>query len=82
MTTFYTFWCYTTPLLGGLIADQYLGKYKTIVLFAAVYICGLVILFATSVPHSLEHGAGTGGFITAILVIGLGTGGVCTILIP
>lgn len=65
-----------TPILGAIIADQYLGKYKTIVIFAGVYICGLVILFATSVPNSLQHGAGTGGFVTAIIVIGLGTGGV------
>lgn len=65
-----------TPILGAIIADQYLGKYKTIVIFAAVYIVGLIILFATSIPGALQHGSGTGGFITAILIIGLGTGGV------
>lgn len=76
LTTFYTFWCYVTPLLGGLIADQYLGKYKTIVGFAGVYMLGLVILVATSVPSSLNAGAGTGGYVTSILLTGLGTGGI------
>lgn len=30
----------------------------------------------TSLPVSLEHGAGLGGFIAAILIIGIGTGGI------
>jgi POT family proton-dependent oligopeptide transporter len=37
---------------------------------------GLLILLLTSLPVSLEHGAGLGGFIAAILVIGVGTGGI------
>lgn len=65
-----------TPIFGAIVADQYLGKYKTIVVFAGVYIIGLLILVLTSLPVSLENGAGLGGFIAAILVIGIGTGGV------
>lgn len=76
LSTFYTFWCYVTPLLGGLIADQYLGKYKTILTFAGIYMCGLLILVCTSIPSSLQNGAGLGGFIASILLTGLGTGGI------
>jgi POT family proton-dependent oligopeptide transporter len=76
LTTFYSFFCYVTPLLGGLIADQYLGKYKTIVVFAMIYFCGLLILVCTSIPSSLRAGAGLGGYITSILLTGLGTGGI------
>lgn len=82
LTTFFQFWCYVTPILGAIIADQYLGKYKTIVLFCGVYLVGLLILVCTSIPTALEHGAGLGGFIVAILVIGLGTGGIKSNVAP
>lgn len=71
-----------TPIIGAVIADQYLGKYKTIVLFCAVYIIGLLILLLTSLPVSLEHGAGLGGFIVSLIVIGLGTGGIKSNVAP
>lgn len=41
-----------------------------------------MILVCTSIPHSLEHGAGLPGFIVAILVIGLGTGGIKSNVAP
>lgn len=71
-----------TPIIGAIIADQYLGKYKTIVLFCGVYLVGLLILVCTSIPTALEHGAGLGGFIVAILIIGLGTGGIKSNVAP
>lgn len=64
------------------MADQYLGKYKAIVLFSCVYLVGLLIMVCTSIPTSLEHGAGLGGFIAAILIIGLGTGGIKSNVAP
>ncbi len=36
--------CYFLPLLGGLIADRYLGKYWTIVGFAVPYVFGPILL--------------------------------------
>ncbi|KAL4974139.1 POT family-domain-containing protein [Aspergillus desertorum] len=82
LVTFFQFWCYVTPIIGAIIADQYLGKYKTIVLFCGVYLVGLLILVCTSIPTALEHGAGLGGFIVAILIIGLGTGGIKSNVAP
>ncbi|KAJ5180913.1 MFS peptide transporter Ptr2 [Penicillium capsulatum] len=82
LTTFFQFWCYVTPIIGAIVADQYLGKYKTIVLFCGVYLVGLLILVCTSIPTALEHGAGLGGFIVAILIIGLGTGGIKSNVAP
>ncbi|KAH6701378.1 POT family-domain-containing protein [Leptodontidium sp. MPI-SDFR-AT-0119] len=53
-----------------------LGKYKTLIIFACVYIAGLLILVLTSLSVALENGVGMGGFVAAILVIGIGTGGI------
>jgi len=36
--------CYVLPLLGGFIADNYLGKYRTIVFFSIPYIVGQAML--------------------------------------
>jgi POT family proton-dependent oligopeptide transporter len=71
-----------TPILGAIIADQYLGKYNTIVVFCGVYIIGLLILTCTSLPSALAAGSGLGGFIAAIIVIGLGTGGIKSNVAP
>ncbi|RAH70165.1 peptide MFS transporter [Aspergillus aculeatinus CBS 121060] len=82
LTTFFQFWCYVTPILGAIVADQYLGKYKTIVVFCIIYLVGLLILVCTSIPTALSHGAGVGGFIVSILIIGLGTGGIKSNVAP
>ncbi|KAF7715922.1 Proton-dependent oligopeptide transporter family protein [Penicillium ucsense] len=82
LVTFFQFWCYITPIIGAIVADQYLGKYKTIVLFCGVYLVGLLILVLTSLPTSLEHGAGLPGFIVSILIVGLGTGGIKSNVAP
>lgn len=76
MTNFFQFWCYCTPLLGAIIADQYLGKYATIKWFSLVYMVGIAILFVTSLPWSIRNGAAFPGLIVAMAVIGLGTGGI------
>jgi POT family proton-dependent oligopeptide transporter len=76
LNTFFQFWGYITPILGAIIADQYLGKYKTIVTFACIYFCGLLILTLTSIPPAIQSGAAFPGFIVSIVIIGLGTGGI------
>lgn len=58
------------------MADQYLGRFKAIIYFAIVYMVGLLVLVLTSLPIALQSGAGLGGFIAAILIIGVGTGGI------
>ena len=36
--------CYIMPLLGGIIADRYLGKFRTILYFSFPYILGHILL--------------------------------------
>lgn len=76
LTNFFQFWCYVTPIMGAVIADQYLGKYWTIFYFSIVYVVGVAVLFVTSLPASIEAGWALPGLIIAMVVIGLGTGGI------
>lgn len=71
-----------TPIFGAIVADQYLGKYNAILAFCVVYVVGLLILLLTSLPVSLQNGAGLGGFIAAIIIIGIGTGGIKSNVAP
>ncbi|KAL1391874.1 putative MFS peptide transporter Ptr2 [Phyllosticta capitalensis] len=82
LNLFFQLWAYVSPIIGAIIADQYLGKYVTILVFCVVYIVGLLILLLTSLPVSLAHGAGLGGFIAAAIIIGLGTGGIKSNIAP
>ncbi|KAF4808444.1 Peptide transporter PTR2 [Colletotrichum siamense] len=82
LNLFFQWFCYVTPILGAIIADQYLGKYKTILVFCAFYWVGLVILWTTSLPVAMANGAGKPGYIVAIIVIGLGTGGIKSNIAP
>ncbi|KAF2848299.1 peptide transporter-like protein PTR2 [Plenodomus tracheiphilus IPT5] len=76
MTNFFQFWCYCTPLLGAVIADQFWGKYATIKWFSLIYMVGIAVLFVTSLPWSIRNGAAFPGLVAAMLIIGLGTGGI------
>lgn len=76
LTTFFQFWCYITPIIGAIIADQYWGKYKTILIFACIYFVGLIILTLTSIPAAIASGATFPGFIVSLIVIGFATGGI------
>ncbi|KAG1079552.1 hypothetical protein G6F42_023708 [Rhizopus arrhizus] len=76
LTTFFQFWCYITPVFGAIVADQFWGKYKTILVFAIIYFVGLIILTLTSIPPGIASGSAFPGFIVAIIIIGLATGGI------
>ncbi|KAF7554206.1 hypothetical protein G7Z17_g3069 [Cylindrodendrum hubeiense] len=73
---FFKFWAYASTVIGAIIADQYLGKYKAILVACGVYITGLIILVSTSTPSAFTNDAGLGGLIAAMVTIGLGTGGI------
>ncbi|XP_072973626.1 protein NRT1/ PTR FAMILY 8.3-like [Typha angustifolia] len=48
--------CYLTPLIGAVIADSYLGKYRTIAVFSVIYFIGMVTLtLSAAVPTFKPH---------------------------
>ncbi|KAK9762054.1 hypothetical protein K7432_012561 [Basidiobolus ranarum] len=78
---FFTFFCYLTPLIGAVISDQYLGKYKSILIFSIIYMLGWLILTITAAP-SIMYQAGYPGYIVSLFVIGMGTGGIKPLVSP
>jgi POT family proton-dependent oligopeptide transporter len=70
LQNFFTFFCYFTPMLGAIVADQYIGRYWTIICFSIVYMIGWLILTTTSIPSALAIGAGFPGYVVALIVIG------------
>ncbi|PMD40414.1 peptide transporter PTR2-A [Hyaloscypha variabilis F] len=75
-TNFFAFFCYVMPVFGAIVADSFFGKVKTIIYFSVAYMLGLLILFVTSLPFAIESGYAFGGLLTAMILIGLGTGGI------
>ncbi|KAJ1721190.1 peptide transporter ptr2 [Coemansia erecta] len=73
---FFQFWCYITPIFAAIIADQWWGKYKTILVFAVLYLVGDLILTLTALPSSIRSGGALPGLIISMIIIGLGTGGI------
>lgn len=63
---------YVTPLLGGFIADTYLGRYKTILIFSIIYLIGLALFLFGSVPGSISLAVVFLGMYT----VALGAGGI------
>ncbi|XP_073229482.1 solute carrier family 15 member 2-like [Porites lutea] len=66
--------CYFTPLFGAMMADGWLGKYRTILYVSMVYCFGNLIVSITSLP---PLGAGEiPGPMIGLFLIALGTGGI------
>lgn len=77
--------CYLTPILGAIVADSWLGKFKTIIYLSIVYTVGQVVLSVSAI-HDLTDGNrdGTPDNITVhvalsmlgLILIAFGTGGI------
>ena len=71
--------CYVTPLIGGVVADSYLGRYKSVLYFSLLYLAGLFFVLLASTPGDAKDYL----VFPAMYIIALGTGGikpnVCTL---
>ncbi|XP_033833142.1 solute carrier family 15 member 1b isoform X2 [Periophthalmus magnuspinnatus] len=86
-TIYHTFvaLCYLTPILGAIIADSWLGKFKTIIYLSIVYAAGQIVL-AVSAIHDITDTNKDGVpdnmtfhvalSMVGLLLIALGTGGI------
>ncbi|NXF76954.1 S15A1 protein, partial [Sclerurus mexicanus] len=77
--------CYLTPILGAIIADSWLGKFKTILSLSIVYAIGQTVLSVGSISELSDHNKdGSPDNISlhialsmiGLILIALGTGGI------
>ena len=70
----FSLFCFLFPLLGALLADQILGKYRTIVYISLVYVLGHVLKTLAAVP---TLGVPPVEFsLIGLALIAIGTGGI------
>ncbi|ORY80871.1 POT family-domain-containing protein [Protomyces lactucae-debilis] len=76
LNLFNSFWAYVMPIAGAVVADGYLGRYKTIMYSIAIALVGHAILAASAAPSVIEKpNTSLGVFCLAVIVMGVGTGG-------
>ncbi|KAL4795286.1 POT family-domain-containing protein [Aspergillus venezuelensis] len=73
---FFKFWAYASTVLGAIVADQYIGKFKAIIIACGLYIIGLTVLVATATPAAMDSGHAFGGLVASMVIIGVATGGI------
>lgn len=68
---------YLTCILGGYIADNRLGRYKTILYFALLYIVGVSLVAVSAVPSIMSSELGLPMYLVGALVfVAIGTGAI------
>ncbi|PKX91326.1 oligopeptide transporter [Aspergillus novofumigatus IBT 16806] len=73
---------YLATIPAAVVADTWLGRYRTILVSAFIQLCGSAILFASSFPRAVQSGAAAGGLATGIVLIAVGSGGVRSSVAP
>ncbi|XP_036400763.1 solute carrier family 15 member 2 [Megalops cyprinoides] len=68
--------CYFTPVLGALIADSWLGKFKTIIYLSIVYVIGHVVKSVGAIPDVGDATAHIVLSMVGLVFIAFGTGGI------
>jgi len=66
--------CYFTPIFGAMLADMFLGKFKTIVYISVVYVLGHLLKTLAAVPTL--HVPPVEFSLIGLALIAIGTGGI------
>ncbi|XP_028027891.1 peptide transporter family 1-like [Bombyx mandarina] len=65
---------YVFPIIGGILADNYLGKFRTILYMMFVYAAGNILVAITAIPHFALPGRLC--TLIGLFMITVGTGGI------
>uniref|UniRef100_A0A8C7FIS0 Solute carrier family 15 member 2 n=1 Tax=Oncorhynchus kisutch TaxID=8019 RepID=A0A8C7FIS0_ONCKI len=68
--------CYFTPVLGALIADSWLGKFKTIIYLSVVYVIGHIVKSVGAIPSVGDSTIHIVLSMVGLILIAFGTGGI------
>ncbi|PYI13624.1 MFS peptide transporter [Aspergillus violaceofuscus CBS 115571] len=76
LTLFNAFWSYIMPLAGAFMADQYWGRFRTIMFSIGAALVGHTILVVSAIPPVVKNPDGAiACFSIGLIVMGIGTGG-------
>lgn len=68
---------YVFPVFGGYLADNILGRYKTILWFAGMYCIGVCMMAVASIPSIMDNMAGLVIYVLGAFVFtAVGTGAI------
>ncbi|KAL0852259.1 hypothetical protein ABMA28_000469 [Loxostege sticticalis] len=66
--------CYTMPLMGAILADNFIGRYKVILYFSIIYLIGTVLTCCSAIPPLMLPPTTTS--MIGLALIATGTGGI------
>ena len=74
----YTFLAFFMPIFGSMIADSYIGKFWTILIFSFIYAVGCISISLSAIPCILGYivEARLGLCFFGLILIAFGTGGI------
>lgn len=70
------FMAYFSPLLGAILSDSFLGKFKTIVYLSLIYAVGNLVITGSSLTVSLSLNNQRYLALLGLVLIAIGTGGI------
>ncbi|CAG4942189.1 unnamed protein product [Colias eurytheme] len=66
--------CYTMPLVGAILADNFIGRYKVILYFSIIYLFGTILTCCSAIPPLMLPPTTTS--MIGLALIATGTGGI------
>ncbi|XP_049962067.1 solute carrier family 15 member 1-like [Schistocerca serialis cubense] len=72
----YTMLCYFFPIFGGILADSFLGKFRTILYLSIVYATGSIVLSLAAADDAIPGMPSQAISMLGLFLISVGTGGI------
>ncbi|KAK8858446.1 hypothetical protein IAR55_002673 [Kwoniella newhampshirensis] len=74
ITTAFTFLAYVFPIMGGILADTKLGRFKTVCIGTFVGFIAHILLVISSIPSIIAKGHAIGPFLLSYYILSMAAG--------